>query len=396
MSEEITKRSHELASVLGLDVLSALFEVTDNTILADCRAGLSSPDTDFADQMPASLQSVYCVACGRRDQVTLCAILFRRAAALAHCQQSNPKLRTALVTQLPGVKILWLQVTGSVPRNNNLGVVTWCSKGMVPVGAPNVPIQSFIAAAGNVPLVDFRELKWPELEQDALDIDLLEQEVGPRFQKRSKQAVLNLDFWSRLLVKKFRLNYDPSAQKFQVRPGPGEPAVCLSESGLIDAVLRCLEKLSRQLEGFPPRECRFSRARELVRRLKGALTRDQPSDDEEVVARFVNEEVEAAPGELITSQQLWASFLIFCRTRGLPLCTQNSFFSLVREMIRERIGVGHSHDRIRGRSDNPRFYRNVTVKSPLAVVVQLVDAARTQIRSYGEYSQPPALLSCAR
>jgi hypothetical protein len=65
------------------------------------------------------------------------------------------------------------------------------------------------AQPGEVPVVEFRELKWTAPEQEAIDIDLLEQDAGPRFQRASKRTVLNLHFWGRLLAKQLQFTYEP-------------------------------------------------------------------------------------------------------------------------------------------------------------------------------------------
>ena len=76
---------------------------------------------------------------------------------------------------------------------------------VVPVGSPDLPMDRFIAQPGNVPVVDFRDLQWDELEREAIEVELLEQEFGPRFRKTSKRTVLNLQFWAKFLVKQLNL-----------------------------------------------------------------------------------------------------------------------------------------------------------------------------------------------
>ena len=42
------------------------------------------------------------------DQATLCAVLFRKRAALDQFWADNPKTKSGLVTRWPGVRVLWL------------------------------------------------------------------------------------------------------------------------------------------------------------------------------------------------------------------------------------------------------------------------------------------------
>jgi hypothetical protein len=245
MNAENTPQLTELRKALGPDVVIGLIDLRDVTIVADCRPGSSSPETDFADPNPRPPQNVFGVACGRVDQATLCAVLFRKRAALDQFWADNPKTRSGLVTRWPGVRVLWLRVTGIIPKNLNLGECTWCSRGVVPVGSPDLPMNRFIAQPGNVPVVDFRDLQWHGLGREAIQVELLEQEFGPRFRKTSKRTVLNLQFWSRFLVKQLNLSYDPAAEKFQARLRSPEATVCLTEGALIDSVGVWLQKLSR-------------------------------------------------------------------------------------------------------------------------------------------------------
>jgi len=86
-------------------------------------------------------------------------------------------------------------------------------------------------------------------------------------------------------VKQLNLSYDPAAGKFQARLGRPEATVCLTESALIDAVAVGLQKLSRELEGFPLAELRFARIKELVRLVKNAVTQNHPSEGEVIDPR---------------------------------------------------------------------------------------------------------------
>ena len=67
MNVENTTQLTELRKALGPDVVLGLIDLRDVTIVADCRTGSSSPETDFADQNPRPSQRVFGVACGRLD-----------------------------------------------------------------------------------------------------------------------------------------------------------------------------------------------------------------------------------------------------------------------------------------------------------------------------------------
>ena len=58
---------------------------------------------------------IFGVACGRVDQATLCAVLFRKRAALDQFWADNPKTKSGLVTRWPGVSVLWLRSLFAVP-----------------------------------------------------------------------------------------------------------------------------------------------------------------------------------------------------------------------------------------------------------------------------------------
>ena len=167
-----------------------------------------------------------------------------------------------------------------------------------------------------------------------IEIDLLEQELGPRFHKTSRRRVLNLAFWSGLLERQFKPSHDPSLEKFQLRMANTQVTVWLSESAMVDAVFRWLEKLSHLLAGFPAGELRLARSKELVRMLKNSVTRGQPSEGE-VIVRFLQEQVEVCQGMMLTSRQLWVGFRAFCQTNKQPLCPKTLFLHLVREKIRK-------------------------------------------------------------
>jgi len=244
--------------------------------------------------------------------------------------------------------------------------------------------MDFIVQAGTAPVVDFGDLHWHELEREVIDIELMEQEMGPKFRKTSKRTILNLRFWSQLFARRFKVSFDPSVRKFQVRMGPAGGAVCLSESALINAIFGCLQKLSRELQGFPQRELCLARVKEIVGLLKIEVARGQLSEDE-VVERYLQECVENRRGVVVTSKQLWHNFLAFCRGSNLPLCPERIFAGLARTKIRQRFAVGQSHDKLRGNSHTPRMYRNWGFKAAVPVVVELSDTAVTRIHVCGNY-----------
>jgi len=189
MIDENTAVSAELRNYFGPDVVIGIVEIGNDAVVADCREGSSSADTDFADQNRRQFQAAFGVACGRLEQRTLCGVLFRKRAALQRFWADNPSTRRGLVTWWPGVLVLWIWVAGNVPRNMNFGTFSWCSVGVVPVGAPELPMNNFIAQASKVSVVDFKDLRWQELEQEAMDIELLEEEVGSRFlRSRSERS----------------------------------------------------------------------------------------------------------------------------------------------------------------------------------------------------------------
>src|SRR6185369_17956175 len=106
MKDQDTSHLSELIKALGADVIVGLIEISNAAVVADCRAG-SRTDTDFADQSQRQFLTVFGVACGPLEQATLCAILFRKRAALERFWRNNPKLRHCMVTRWPGTRILW-------------------------------------------------------------------------------------------------------------------------------------------------------------------------------------------------------------------------------------------------------------------------------------------------
>lgn len=384
MGAETTIGLADLREALGPGVVLGFVDLRHAAIVAACRSGSSSPDTDFPDQNPRQSQVVFGVACGRLEQFTLCAVVYRKRDDLDRFWRENPNTRSGLVTRWPGVRVLWLRVAGVVPRNISFGTFSWCSEGVVPVGKPEASINDFIVQGGTAPVVDFGDLHWLEVEREVFDIELIEQEMGPKFCKTSKRTILNLPFWSRLFAKRFNLSFDPSVRKFQLWMGPADGAVCLSESGLVNTVLGCLQKLSRELHGFPQRELCLKRVKEIVGLLKIEVARSELSEDESI-DRYLQECIENRRGSLITSKQLWHTFLAFCRTSNLPVCPERIFGGLVRTKIRQRFAVGQSHDKVLGNDHTPRIYRNLGFKAHVPVVVELSDTAVTRIHVWGSY-----------
>ncbi|HTE91437.1 MAG TPA: hypothetical protein VK639_20985, partial [Terriglobales bacterium] len=61
------------------------------------------------------------------------------------------------------------------------------------------PVSTVAMKNTRVPSESRTDLQWHELEQDAIEVELLEQELGPRIRKTSKRTVLNLQFWTKFL-----------------------------------------------------------------------------------------------------------------------------------------------------------------------------------------------------
>jgi hypothetical protein len=387
LSAEALTRLKEYGTSLGLDLY--VVNIDSESVSSDCRVG-SSTDTDVSSQGQEQFRTIIGALCGCLERGRICVLIFRKRAALDKFRKSNPKVSGTLITWWPRIVLLWLRVNGNVPPNMNLVQFSWCSEGVVPIGVPELPVGHFISQAGAIAVVDFQELHWEELPREAIEVELLQQKVGARYLRTSRATVLNVRFWSQYLAKKFNLNYDLSTRKFQLKMIDPQGTVSLSEAEMVNAVFDCLQDIARVDPDFPQKALRLARAEEMVRMMKGRVARPAVSESE-LVDRWVEKEIERQTGGMVTGKQLWERFLASHRIDNRPLCPEVVFYRLLREKIRRYFGIGQSHDR-RHTNGNPRFYRNLALRPPGVVVVEVKDAATAHLHAlFGTtscYEQP--------
>ena len=89
------------------------------------------------------------------------------------------------------------------------------------------------------------------------------------------------------------------------------------------------------------RKRRFGRAESSL--LKTLVWKPDVSDGE-IVDQYLQFALEECPGSRSPSHELWIGLSAFCRSRGLPLVPEESFYRLVKLRIRGYFGKCSRHD----------------------------------------------------
>ena len=178
------------------------------------------------------------------------------------------------------------------------------SSGRIPIGLPGKPLKYFTVSAGEIPVIEFDQLRWSKEAIRIIESEFIEQEVGPPFRENaSGRKLLNLSYWAGYLGKVVHLSYDPAVARFKILEA-GAP-VFYNESEIIALVSKLLQGVCRDLGlELAPEELSLTRLRQLIR-MQISIS------GEALLGRFF-ERFEYRRGAQITSEQLWVEFFASC------------------------------------------------------------------------------------
>ncbi len=354
-----------LRQVFGSSASLGWAEVGHPSIVADCQPGFAA-DTDYAMPMPGPDEKVFGVWCGLAGEVRRSAILIRKQAAFERFLTANPGLKESVISVTsPGALVVWLNVTGrDIPPYVNLGELSWCSQGIIPLGTPNAPVQQVFLKRGTIPTLPFESLQWTEQERRLIGMEILATELGPPVRQIGKKRQLNPFFWARYLKENLGIvGFDTRLRTFQVAaPGSNHPAR-LPEGEMIELVAKGLQGVfAADPARFPQEEIKPSRIREILGLIKTLVWRPEVKDSE-IVEQYVQAALEEYSGAQSPIGQLYVGFRAFCRARGLPLVSEKVFYRLVKPRIRVQFGRPSRHDLMDGHA---RGYIGLRLKPQFA------------------------------
>lgn len=313
-------------------------------IVPDFRLG-SDQDTNLADIPKPATDYVFAVNLDvTPDGTRLCAVVFRKWSRLAAFYNANPVLAATLISTWRGAAAIWMRVTGQVPREFTADGVRWNIGGIIPIGCPKQPAETFISQPGEINLVEFRQLVWNEQQQAEVDRLLLEAEVGPPFRVVARgRRTLNLGFWAKYFTGIMPIAYDPGSDVFEW----GDPKVREPVLLTVDETTREFTNLLQAAApsfgaAFPEGEIRPARVRQLVERVKLLTTKWRASDDE-VLDNLLASEVVRAPGKSIASFEFRARYVTYCQGHGRTPCSELRFFRRLKSKL-SSMGIEQRHD----------------------------------------------------
>jgi len=281
--------------------------------------------SEFAPEWPEGSRylGVQCGDPGSGEK--LVAVIIFTAGALQSLFKLNPGLRSALVTKWGPGLIVWLRVTGYPGSNVYTGSLTWFCRGVVPVAAYGLPVESFLVQTGLIPGCRFDHLKWDEPALGCFEIAEIEAAFGPPVKRTSSRNYrLNDVFWCELIVRRSKLRYDVYGQTFVRRDGDGLKHV--TEGEVIQLVSRLLQSSAASLgERFPSSAVSLRWVQQLVRMMKARAAMTS-LDDQMLIRQFLDENVERHPGSILLSDELLERFLSDCSSRNISAPSEALFF----------------------------------------------------------------------
>ena len=315
-----------------------------------------------------SLDWAFGVACGSvHGEARVCALVFTQFSQLKAFYAKNPALHGTLVTCWHGAAAIWIRATGRLPNNFAADGVRWCLSGLIPVGCPKQPAQTFLSQAGEIKQVAFGGLVWSEEQEDEIATTFLEMEVGPPFRRQAGgRKVLNLEFWARYFTTTMRFSYDPDKDLLTWGdPQVGSPAQ-LGDAGNLREFTHLLQIAARSFGAeFPQGEIRLDRVRQILARIKLLTTQARISDGE-VLAAFMTNQLVRTPGKDVTSREIRAAFVQFNQMVGQVACPETRFYRRLTNQIRNQLGIAQRHDIVRN-GKKVRGYGGLSLKSVASV-----------------------------
>lgn len=345
-------------------------------LVAEFRPG-GATDTDLAEVPKPGESWAFGVELGDvSSDGRLCALVFTQFARLEAFYGLNPALHGTLVSCWRGGAAIWLKAAGRIPRDFTADGVHWSISGIIPVGCPKQPAETFISQAGEVKWVEFDRLVWTEQQKAEVEQLLLEAEVGPPFRTVARgRRVLNLGFWARYFTSLLPVAYDEERSLFEWGTTADGNPILLNDSDSVREFTHLLQSVAPSFgAAFPQGEIRPARVRQLVERIKLLTTKSRASDDE-VLDNFLASEVVRAPGKVITSFEFRARYVTYCQGLGRTPCSESRFFRALKAKL-HGMGIDQRHDI--DRNGRPvRGYGGVTLREVASQEADGPDATDT-------------------
>lgn len=334
---------------------------TPNIVMEFRHGGVK--DTDLADVPKPALDWAFAVDLDvTPDGVRLCAMLFSKWSRLTAFYNANPALHGTLITCWNSGAAIWLRVAGRLPRDFEADGARWCMSGVVPVGCPKQPAETFISQAGEIKRVEFNKLVWTEQQEAEVERLLLEAEVGPPFRVVARgRRVLNLSFWAKYFTGLMPISFDPDRDVFTWGDGKVREPVLLTTDQTITEFTRLLQAVAPSLgANFPQGEIKLARVRQLVERVK-ALTLKPRLSDHAALDSFLKDIVHRIPGKDVSVHELFTGYTAYCHAHKLVSCSEPRFFRLLHGRLKN-LGIDPRHDILRA-GKRVRGYTARTLKA---------------------------------
>lgn len=356
-----------LQTLFGKQVIGTAY-LKDPAIIAECRPGAVTKDSDLTAFPSPQADWVFGVTCGPAQGSTTCAAVFTRRGQVEQFLRSNQFLRDTLITHWRGAGAVWLRTNGRVLPSFAVDGVHWCSGGeIVPVGCPRSAADAFVSQVGEIKLVEIENLAWTDQQQPAVQQLIIEMESGPPIRTGVRgRRHLNPAFWARFYAEAMQISYDPDRNLFAwAAPVEGD-RIWRNEDDSIRLIAELLQTAARSFGAtFPVGEIRMGRVRQILDRIRLLKTESRPSDDE-VLAAFLTAHLMLMPGEDVASQELRAAYITHCQVLGRPPCPKPTFYRRIRARIRAAFGITQRHDIVRA-GKKVRGYSGLALKTALPI-----------------------------
>ena len=312
----------------------------------------SSQSTDHLNLLR---HSDLAVVCGQvSDQ--LCGLHFMDSAAYAQFRELNPGLAT-LTMQVPEGIWIWFRIIGFSPGTQPLPDGSWHSDGAVKVHQRHSAGSGYKVLDPAEPVVaPFDCLQWGRQTRSHLRGQVVAADYGEAFEPAANGKLRpNHAFWARYFSLEDGILFDPAHQCFYCRDPEAQAWTGLAVECVQNRLIRFLmhfkkdKNYARVASLAQPDELK-----KLLLTLRAVSAGELPAN-QDAMAQFLNDCVEADPTGTATTRELFPVFKDYCARKKLVAMPQAIFERVIGALLTERFGVCKSHSIERNGTDRRGF-----------------------------------------
>jgi len=289
--------------------------------------GFTAPLRDLFSRMKENPEIVSIPAGPDSDQLCAVSIVEENTAALQQFLSLNPAFQKSASISWWGSIYMLVRINGWRPASQWHNMGTWISDGMMPVveitpGQKATPL----VVGGDIPVMEFDDLKWPAALEDKFFQARILAEYGPYYRVLGpRKKVLNEEVFCRIIARSSGLLYDTDTHTYCQR-WPGEKSYKpIAKPDVISLVTKCLTGVAAaDPNNFPANELRLPRIKSMVEHLKTVVAFTRANARESLI-EYVRTRLCPKTGSTLTVEEIQADYLEYGRLKNMSLYPQAKF-----------------------------------------------------------------------